>query len=248
MSEAAQKPTISVVLPAYNEESNLTGTLDEVLKSFGDRFSDYEIIIVNDGSIDRTGAVAESLAVGNPRIKVLHNNPNRGFGYSYQRGVQAATCDYVGFFPADDCVPAHCIAALFDQIGKADIISHYTSNLEVRLPARRIISRIFTWLMNTMFGLHLTYFNGPTIHRREVIQNVKISTSGFAFLSEIMVRLICSGHTYMQIGTPIRERKCGSSKAFRPRNVISVLKTVAALFWEVRVSHRKQYNHPVRPC
>lgn len=236
------KPTISIIIPAYNEEGNLRGTVNEVLRAFGDRFGGYEILIVNDGSKDGTGEVANALAAENPRIKAIHNSPNMGFGYSYRRGVQAATCDYVGFFPGDDCLPAECIAALFDLVGSADIISHYTSNLEVRLPARRVISRTYTWMMNTLFGLHLVYFNGPTIHRREVIQNVKISTYGFAFLSEIMVRLIRSGHSYHQIGTPIRERKRGSSKAFHPRNVVTVVKTIGTLFWEVNVTSRKLYR------
>ena len=237
------KPTISVVIPAYNEEGNLQGAVNEVLIALADRFRDYEILIVNDGSKDNTGKVADTLTAGNPKIKVLHNASNIGFGASYRRGMMAAVGDYVGFFPGDDCIPANFMAALFDQVGKTDIISHYTSNLEVRLPSRRIISRLYTAIMNTLFGLHLTYFNGPTIQRRDIIQNVKITTDGFAFLSEIMVRLIRSGHSYVQIGTPIRERKHGSSKAFRPKNVISVLKTVSALFWDVNLVNHKIYNH-----
>jgi glycosyltransferase involved in cell wall biosynthesis len=240
------KPTISVIIPAYNEDGNVAGTVREVLEALGDRFGGYEILIVNDGSKDRTGEVAEELAAGNPLIKVLHNSPNMGFGYSYRRGVQAATCDYVGFFPGDDCLPAECIAAVFDQVGTADIISHYTSNLEVRLPARRVISRTYTWLMNTLFGLHLSYFNGPTVHRREIIQSVKISTYGFAFLSEIMVRLIRSGHSYRQIGTLIRDRKRGSSKALKLKNVVTVVKTICTLFWDVNVANRKLYRRTGR--
>lgn len=236
------KPTISIIIPAYNEEGNITGTVNEVLTAFGDRFGGYEILIVNDGSKDRTGQVADALAATNPNIKVLHNSPNMGFGYSYRRGVQAATCDYVGFFPGDDCLPAECIAAVFDQVGRADIISHYTSNMEVRLPARRVISHTYTGMINMLFGLHLRYFNGPTVHRRETIQSVKISTYGFAFLSEIMVRLIRSGHSYRQIGTPIRERKRGSSKAFKVKNVVTVVKTVCTLYWDVNIRNRKQYR------
>lgn len=237
------KPTISIVIPAYNEEANLEPTVREVLEALGTRFSAYEIIIVNDGSKDQTARVADALAQENRSIKVIHNQVNMGFGASYRRGMMAAVCDYVGFLPSDDCVPSNCIAAMFEQVGEADIISHYTSNLEVRLPSRRIISRLYTTIMNKLFGLRLTYFNGPTIQRREVIQNVKITTDGFAFLSEIMVRLIRSGHSYIQIGTPIRDRQHGSSSALRPKNVISVLKTVGVLFWDVNLINRKIYNH-----
>jgi dolichol-phosphate mannosyltransferase len=235
------KTTISVIIPAYNEEGHVQGTVEEVVAALGDRFRDYEIIIVDDGSKDRTGEIVDKLTVVNSHVRVLHNSPNTGFGYSYRRGVSEARHDYVAFFPGDDAIAAEDIAKVFDAVGTADIVSHYTTNQKVRLPARRIISRLYTWLMNTLFGLHLTYFNGPTIHRREVIQNVKISTSGFAFLSEIMVRLIRSGHSYVQIGTPIRERKRGSSKAFRPKNVASVLKTVCLLFWDVNVINRREY-------
>jgi len=236
------KPTISVIIPAYNEEGHVQGTVEQVLAALGDRFSDYEIIVVDDGSKDRTGEIAENLAAANSHIRVLHNSPNMGFGYSYRRGVAEARSQYVGFFPGDDAIAAEHMAKVFDLVGSADIISHYTSNLEVRLPSRRVISRIYTWLMNTLFGLRLKYFNGPTIHRREVIQNVKISTFGFAFLSEIMVRSVRSGHSVREIGTPIRERIQGSSKAFRPKNVLTVVKTIGTLFWDVNIRSRRQYS------
>ena len=236
------KPTLSVIIPAYNEEGHVQGTVEQVLAALGDRFSDYEIIVVDDGSKDRTGEIAEALAAGNSHIRVLHNSPNMGFGYSYRRGVAEARCEYVGFFPGDDAIAAGNIARIFELVGTADIIAHHTSNLEVRLPSRRVISRIYTRMMNALFGLRLKYFNGPTIHRREVIQNVKISTFGFAFLSEIMVRTVRSGHTIREIGTPIRERIQGSSKAFRPKNVVTVLKTIAMLYWDVNIQNRAQYS------
>lgn len=239
--------TISVLLPAFNEEKNVVATVEEVLKALENRFSAYEIIIIDDSSSDLTGELADSLAQENPNIKVLHNETNQGFGYSYRRGVAAATCDYVCFFPADNCVPSECIEAIFDQVGKADIILNYTSNLEIRVPMRRFLSRTYTGMMNALFGLRLAIINGPTVHKREIIQAVKISTDGFAFMAEIMVRLIRSGHSYLEIGTPIRERKYGSVKAFRLKNVISVFTTVWTLFWDVNLFGRKNYRKRGRP-
>ena len=235
--------TISILLPAYNEEKNLQATVEEVVKALGDRFQAYEILVVDDCSSDRTGQIADSLAAANPNIKVLHNETNKGFGYSYRRGVAAAVCDYVGFFPADNCVPWQCMDAIFAQVGKADIILNFTSNIEIRVPMRRLLSRTYTGLMNLLFGLHFSIINGPTIHRRQIIQGVEISTDGFAFMAEIMVRLVRSGYSYLEIGTPIRERKYGSVKAFKLRNVISVFKTALLLFWDVNVARRKEYRH-----
>lgn len=240
-------PSLSVVIPAFNEADNLEATVAEALGALNGRIGGYEVIIVDDASTDRTGEIADSLAAGNPLIKVLHNAKNKGFGYSYRAGVQAATCDYISFFPADDCVPSRCMALVFDQVGKADIILNFTSNLEIRPPMRRFLSRLYTRIMNAMFSLQLVNINGPTIHRREVIQSVSITTDGFAFMAEIMIRLIRSGHSYLEIGTPIRDRKHGKVKAFKLKNVLSVLKTVCFLFWDVNVMNRNKYRQFGQP-
>lgn len=234
--------TLSIVLPAFNEESNLKATVEEVQKALGCRFSSHEIIIVDDASTDRTGERADSLASADSSIKVLHNARNSGFGYSYRAGVQSATCEYIGFFPTDNCVPSRCMAFVFDQVGKADIVLNFTSNLEIRPPVRRFLSRLYTRILNLSFGLNLININGPTIHRRDIIQAVDISTDGFAFMAEIMIRLIRSGHSYLEVGTPIRDRKHGKVKAFKIKNILSVLKAVGLLFWDVNLVHRKKYN------
>src|SRR5690349_11768135 len=82
---------LSVVLPAYNEETVISDTVRrcvEVLSAFA---PDYEIIIVDDGSRDRTGQVADELAAANPRVRVIHNKPNRGYGGALIAGFQAIT-------------------------------------------------------------------------------------------------------------------------------------------------------------
>src|SRR5215467_14385467 len=82
---------LSVVLPAYNEEALIAKTVSSCVEVLGVIAPDYEIIVVDDGSRDRTGAIADDLADANPRIHVVHNRPNRGYGGALMAGFDAAT-------------------------------------------------------------------------------------------------------------------------------------------------------------
>ena len=224
--------SISVIIPAYNEEGNLKGTVDVVVAAVTGRFSDYEILIFDDGSQDGTGPLADKLAASDAtgRIKVIHNGVNRGFGYNFRRGVELATEDYIGMIPGDNEIAEDSVAAILDAAGKAEIVAAYTVNVGVRPLMRRIVSKTFTTLMNLLFGLRLRYFNGPTVYRRELIQSIPITTSGFAFTASIMVRLIRSGHSYVEVGMHLKPRDYGGSKAFAPSNIVSVISLFTTCF------------------
>lgn len=242
------KRSISVIIPAYNEEGNLKGAVDSVLAAV-QGFTDYEIIIFDDGSQDGTGPLADEIAASDAagRIKVVHNGSNKGFGYNFRRGVELATRDYVAMIPGDDEIGKESVAAILNAAGKADIVAAYTINFSVRPLKRRIISRVFTAMMNLLFGMRLKYFNGPTVYRRDVIQSIPVTTSGFAFTASIMVRLIRSGHSYVHVGMYLKPRDYGSSKAFALSNILSVFKTVIRLFWQVHVSERGRYSNKWDP-
>ncbi len=235
-------PSISVVVPAYNEEKNIEATVGEILAAVNGRFLDYELLLVDDGSKDKTGQIADALASKNSNIRVIHNNGNKGFGYSYEAGVRAAKCDYIAFFPSDNCVPSSSMGNVFDKIGRADIVLNYTSNLDVRPPIRQFLSKLYTRIINLAFKTHFTNINGPTIHRRKIIQSLNMTTHGFAFMAEIMIKLTLSGNSYTEVGTPIRERQYGEVKAFKCKNVISVFRTIASLYYEIKIKNRRQYN------
>lgn len=228
-------PSISIIIPALNEEKNLPGTIEEVCRGLNGNIGNYEILIFNDGSSDKTGFVADELARNNKNIKVIHNPTTKGLGYNYKKGIELARNDYIVMFPGDNAFPWDSIRNLINHVGKADIIIPYTKNTWARPFSRRIISRAFVELMNLLFGLNLRYYNGTVVHKREIVQKVPIDTNGFAYQAAILTRLIRSGYTYKEVGMELRDREFGGSKAFAPKNVLSVIKTIASLFWEVNV-------------
>jgi len=99
--EAMLKPEISIVIPAYNEEKVIGGTLDEVSEYLEGRGLDYEIILVSDGSTDNTEKIALSKSELNKRIKVLLNERNMGKGFSVKKGCLAASGNVIVFTDSD---------------------------------------------------------------------------------------------------------------------------------------------------
>ena len=219
--------TLSVIIPALNEEDNLAGAVATVLDAIGDRFTDYELLIFNDGSTDRTGRIADELAAHNPRIRVVHNHRNLGLGCNYTKGVELARMEYVAWFPGDNEVPGQAVRAILDAIGSAEIVVPYISNPHVRTWSRRLISASFVRLLNLLFGLRLRYFNGPSVHRRTLLLSVPIRSSGFACFAAILI--------------PTGTRQHGRTKAFRLKNLVSIFSTIARLFWDVRLRDRRRY-------
>lgn len=235
------KATLSVIIPALNEEGNLGAAVSTVLSAIGDRFADYELLVFDDGSADRTGAIADALAAADPHIRVIHNPRNMGFGYNYSRGVELARMDYVTMFPGDNEIPGEAVRTILSAVGSADIVVPYISTPAVRSGSRRVISAAFVALVNLLFGLRLRYFNGPCVHRRALLQSVPMKTHGFAYMAAILVRLIRSGCSYIEVPMPLQARQHGRSKAFKPKNVVSVVRTLGELFWEVRIAERDKY-------
>ena len=117
---------MSVVVPAYNEMGNLEGAVHDVVHALR-TFDDYEVIIVNDGSQDGTGEVADRLAATHRPVSAIHHEQNRGFSASYQTGLKNARMAYFTFVPGDHEVAPESVEEIFGAVGKADSWSRTTA-------------------------------------------------------------------------------------------------------------------------
>ncbi len=237
--EKSNKPTMSFIVPALNEEKNIELAVQQILIAAQDRFSDYEIVLVDDGSTDTTGNIMENMAAQNDKIHVIHNPHNLGFGGAYKRGLAAAKFDYVMLFPGDNDVHAAGLVDVLSAVGKADIVIPYVINSHVRSYFRRSISLGFTTLVNLLLGLRVRYYNGLVIHRADLLRQISITSDGFAYQAEILVKLLKRGNSYIEIGFLIDKRKMGKTKIFKPKNLLSVMGTILHLLWIVYFQGRK---------
>ncbi|MCG3149450.1 MAG: Undecaprenyl-phosphate 4-deoxy-4-formamido-L-arabinose transferase [Verrucomicrobiae bacterium] len=225
--------TISVIIPALNEQGNIAGAVTEVLEALGDRFAQYEVILVDDGSTDDTGKIMDQIAASNPHLKVIHNLQPSNFGGAYKKGLAAAAMEYVVMIPGDNQFPSSSIVKVLERIGKADIVVPYTSNQQIRTRGRRIGSQVFTRLLNFLFRLRLRYYNGIVVHRTHLVKSITITTDGFAYQAEALIKLLRAGHSYIEVATEITERATGRSAALRPKNLILVMQTIRHLIGEI---------------
>jgi len=230
---------ITIVIPAFNEEKNIASAIESVTAAIADIVSDYEIIVVNDGSRDRTGAIADEKARANPRIKVLHNETNRGYGYTFGRGVGVATKSYITGFPGDNDASSTSLEEIVQRIGEADLIFSYMSDTRNRSLLRRFISKFFVIFMNFLFGLRIKYYNGLILAKRSTLQGIPIKSKGLAAIAECIVRMVKSGCSYKEIGFQHTGRQAGKSTAFRLNNIASVLETIMILVKDIYFSSPK---------
>jgi len=225
--------TISIIVPALNEEKVVETVVEQIMAQVRGRFADHEVILVNDGSTDRTGEIMDRLAARHPKTRVIHNERNLGFGNAYQRGLRQARFDYVMLLCGDGGLPAASLPPIFDKIGTTDIVVPWIVNLkEIKTRPRYLLSRAYTGLLNLLFGLRLQYYNGLPVHRRDLLHSISITSGGFGFQAEILIKLIKSGCTYVEVGVHGAE-ETNRSSALRLRNWLSVGRTIAHLAKEI---------------
>lgn len=233
--------SLSIIIPAYCEVNNLRPAFESVVRAVRKAgISDYEIILTltyrPDGSDDGTPSVARALAHENPGVvsAVVDDGTYAGIGYRYRQGVAAATKEYVVWVPGDNETDEVSLGKILEHTGEADIIAVYTENKEVRAFKRRVISKGFVLLCNLLFGLHLKYYNGLCNIRRELLLTVPLSTDSFAFMAEILIHLIKSGATYVEV--PMRIKPItNTSSSFNFKSAVDCSKLLARLFWNVQV-------------
>ncbi len=228
------RPSVSFIVPALDEERLIEGTVDEIRKAVAaSRIDAYQMVLVDDGSTDGTGAIMDGLAAGDARITVLHNAQNLGLGGAYRRGVTAASCDHVMMVVGDNVMPASDIGLILDRLGQADIVLGYLTNPYLRPLGRRVGSRGFTTVVNLLFGLKMHYYQAM-VPRRSLLEKITIATNSHAFPAEVVVKLVKAGASFVEVGLPNTPSKRGNSVALEPRRLMSVFKTLVRLNREIR--------------
>ena len=221
---------ISVIIPAYNEADNILETLENVTKALAPLDLEHEILVIDDGSADETAALVTSNLHRFPHVTLLANERNMGFGWSYRRGVDAASLDHIVMVHGDNAWGHETLREFFSHTGQADLIVGYTRDMwGSRTKTRTFISKAYTLVVNVITRRRLKYYNGLQIHPAPVLKSLRIQSSGYGFQSEVLVKGLRRTTTLVEVPMDLTERAKGESKAFRLKNVIDVLRTLRVL-------------------
>jgi glycosyltransferase involved in cell wall biosynthesis len=224
--------SLSVFFPCYNEEANVERTTLAALDACRKISNDLEVIIVNDGSRDRTGEVADRLAAEHPEVRAVHNNPNQGYGGALQAGFRAARKEWVFYTDGDGQFDFNEIPKLLPLLKQYDIVSAY--RLDRRDPAmRKLNAWCWTFLVNLAFGLGLRDIDCAfKIYPRALFDEIDMKSKGALIDTEILAKAKYRGYRIGQIGVHHYERTAGTQTGANP-------KVIARAFWELF----KLYGH-----
>ena len=239
-------PSFTVIVPALNEEQNLRPAVEAILEQASPVATFLEVLVFDDASTDRTGAVADELARRDSRVSVVHNPRRLNIGGIYKAGVLAARGDYVFLVPGDNEMRVDEIVRGLKYLDQADLVVFYVTNVGVRPWWRRRVSRLYAAGVNLVFGTRFSYTNGTNVFKTDVIRTIPIRTDGFSYQTEAVVKAVWSGLDFVQVGIEIKARESGVSKALTWKNLKIVLGALSRLWWEVRVKERRRYRRQGR--
>ena len=234
--------SISIFIPAFNEAEGLMDTIKTIEKIRNQcriNSQSIEYIIVDDGSKDSTGDIAEDLAKRHSNVKVIHNIFNRGLGYSLKVAIDDATKEYFMLIPGDNETTEKTIHIIFQAIQEHeyDIYIPYQGNSKARPMIRRVLSRIYTQVFNILFGMRLRYFNGLCAFKLTLLKKAKMMTSGPSSQAGTLIQLIKQRKaSYLEIPMYVNPQPGRKSRLLKWKNVFHIAKHIYDLKQHMRKS------------
>lgn len=199
MEKAPEKlSSVSFFCPAYHDEKNLPVLIPKVHAFLTKHAEKFEILIIEDGSPDKTGEVAEDLAKQYKDIRVIHHRVNLGYGATIKDGFQRAKYDYVCYTDGDNQYDIWEFEAALPLLKKADILSGYVREKAVD-SRRKLQSSIFNSFVNLLFHFPVRDVNcSMKMYKREALEKIKIRGSSAFIDAEMLIRAYRAGCTIAQ--------------------------------------------------
>ena len=209
-------PSFSVVIPCYNEEKGLSKSLDDLRKALS-VCKDYEIIVIDDGSSDKTPSILKDYAAFVPEMQILHNESNLGYGASLKRGIRKSTAEVIVITDADGTYPAPAIPGLLENLGKCDMVVGARTGPNVNIPlARRPAKWLLLRYARWMAKADIKDINSGlrAFRKKEAFRFFPLLPQGFSFTTTITLAMHVNG---MQVSYhPIDYNKRIGKSSIRP--------------------------------
>ena len=223
---------LSFFFPALNEEDNVAPIVEEALSVLPRFADDLEITVVDDGSSDRTGAIADELARSDPRVRVIHHGSRRGYGGAVRSGLVAATKPWIFFTDGDRQFALEDLGRLVEAADGADAVVGY--RIKRADPARRLfVAWVYNRLIRLLFGGGWRDVDCAfKLFRREVFERVplaRVKSNGAFFSPELLITLRRAGVRVRQVGVRHFPRTAHEPKGASPRVIVRAIRDLLRL-------------------
>ncbi|MDA8216186.1 MAG: glycosyltransferase family 2 protein [Dehalococcoidales bacterium] len=225
--------SISVVLPAYNEQDNISRTVGNVVEALDGLSEDYEILVVDDGSRDRTAAVTTDLAERYPRVRLVQHPVNKGYGAALATGFASARKDLVFMTDGDAQFDVREIANLLPLMADADLAIGYRAP---RVDPFHRLAYAWGWkvLINLLFGYTARDVDCAfKLFRRSIMEDFQVESRGATFSTEFLVRARRTGHKVSEVAVKHLPRTAGKPTGGRPDVVIRAFRELIKFRWRL---------------
>lgn len=232
---AARAAALSYFFPAHNEEANVEGLVAEALETLPGLAATYEIIVVDDGSHDATGRLADELAAAHPGIvRAVHHPTNLGYGAALRSGFAASRLALVAFTDGDRQFRVADLGPLLTRLAsddQPDVVVGYRIK-RADPPIRTLYARLYRLANRIFFGLRVRDIDcACKLFRREALQGISVESGGAFFSAELLVKLDASGRRIAEVGVPHYPRRAGSPTGAK----LSVIWRAVKDFWSARL-------------
>lgn len=205
--------SLSLIVPALNEAPVLADVVHGLRRELEAADIDWEMLLVDDGSRDRTGALMAELAAADWRLTVITHSEPCGIGACFRDGLARARHEFVAWFPSDGENRAADLISCLRAIGDRDLVVPYIVDRGVRSRWRRGISALYQAIVKTTFRLPVRYTNANAVYRRDLFNELTFDSNGFFFQVEVLARALRRGCSFREVPVSLAPRSAGRSKA-----------------------------------
>lgn len=243
---------VTIAMPAYDEAPNLDRVAAEALDALAASGVDGELLIVDDGSTDGTGALADAIASRDARVRVVHHETNRGFSGAMTTSLRKAKGDWVFLVPADGQIVMSDLPHFLAARAEADIVVGVRAHRPDHV-GRVVMSRAFHRISKTIFPVPLSEFSSVFLFRRALIDAMPIRSRPRAatFLPEVLFRASQRHARFRQLVIEPRARYAGRAKggqlSVATRTLVELLRLAPLVRWD-ELKYARELASPQRPA
>jgi len=239
VSSASRLPGISVFLPSHNEEPNVERVVRGFLAELPQVADAYEVIVVDDGSTDKTGTIADRLAREDSHVKVVHHEKNRGYGGAVISGIRAATRPYIVLADGDGQFDPKEVESLAAYVPEYDVVVGRRIRRADHL-MRRINGRAWTLLVRIVLGVGISDIDcGFKLFKREFLDAMELRAHGAMISTELMARVAGRGAKIKEVGVHHLPRLAGEQSGADFRVIARAFKELFTLYGELRAERHR---------
>lgn len=215
--------SITLFVAAYNKQKYIYGVLEKIYRAAKAAEIDYEIIIINDCSADKTEQEVIKFLNEHPdeNITLINNEENLGLAKNFAKSVELSKKKYLRLINGDDSESLDFHIKILKLVGAIDLIIPYYTEISGRSKARNLISGFFTKVINLVSGNKLLYYNGAPIMKVSDLKKISPMPLGMTYSSELLVKLVKMDINFIQIPTKAVSR--GKSNAINIHNIVIAL-------------------------